>query len=226
MRLRMLIFMLLTLLLGSVVPGSAAQLNAAAEISGEIVNGLRKLVITPGKENNFVIYRGDYVQPEIVDVDNFALLIPELQVQKQFPVKAGEKAYIKMKKTGLFNFTAGTVSGTLQVIDYAAASYRELSSDEAGKILQNTNPLILDVRTQREFQQSHIEGANLLPVQVLQQYIDKLEPYKNQDILIYCATGNRSTVASRLLIESGFMKIYNLRHGISDWSQRGYPVTR
>ena len=226
MQLRMLIFMLLALLLGGVVPGSAAQMAAVAEISGEIVNGLRVLSITPGKENNFVIYRGDYIQPKIAGVDSFAVLIPELHVQKQFPVKADEKAYIKMKKTGLFNFTAGTVSGTLQVIDYAAASYQELSSNEAGKILQNTNPLILDVRTQMEFQRGHIEGANLLPVQVLQQYIDKLEPYKNQDILIYCATGNRSTVASRLLIESGFMKIYNLRHGISDWSQRGYPVTR
>ena len=226
MQLRMLIFILLALLLGGVVPGSAAQMAAVAEISGEIVNGLRVLSITPGKENNFVIYRGDYIQPKIAGVDSFAVLIPELHVQKQFPVKADEKAYIKMKKTGLFNFTAGTVSGTLQVIDYAAASYQELSSNEAGKILQNTNPLILDVRTQMEFQRGHIEGANLLPVQVLQQYIDKLEPYKNQDILIYCATGNRSTVASRLLIESGFMKIYNLRHGISDWSQRGYPVTR
>ena len=213
-------FMMLTLLIGLNVQSSAAQ------ISGEIVNGLRLLTLSPGKINNFIIYRGDYIQPVSKGVDSFELLIPDLKVQKKFPVQEGEKAYVKMKKPGVYRFTAGATAGSIQVIEYSAASYAELSAVDADKILQNTNPLVLDVRTQMEFQQGYIQGASLLPVQVLQQNIHKLEPYKNQDILIYCATGNRSTVASRLLIEAGFMKIYNLRYGIVDWAKRGYPVAR
>ncbi len=57
-------------------------------------------------------------------------------------------------------------------------------------------------------------------MQVLQQNIQKLAADKNQDILIYSATGNRSTVAWRMVIESGLKKIYNLRYGISDGAKR------
>lgn len=208
------------------VQGAIAQSANEVQISGKIVEGLRLLTIEPGQANDFVIYRGDYIQPTLSGQDSFTIKIPQLKVEKTFPVKKGERAYIKMKKPGTYTFTAGSVSGTLKVIEYSAASYTELSAEQANKILQNTNPLILDVRTPGEFKQGFIEGANLLPVQVIHQYIQKLEPYKNQDILIYCATGNRSTVASRLLIESGFKKIYNMRYGIADWGKRGYRVVK
>jgi len=47
-----------------------------------------------------------------------------------------------------------------------------------------------------------------------------------RDILIYCATGNRSTVASKILNDSGFKQIYNLRYGIYSWSKEKFPVIR
>ena len=144
------------------------------------------LPLTAGEDNRAVIYRGDYVQPQIAGVETFEMAVPELQVTKRFPVPEGERAYIKMKKVGTFAFTAGPASGT---------SYTAVSAEEAAQILENTAPLILDVRTEQEFREGYIQGANLLPVQVLQQVIDRLEPYKQQDIFIYCATGNRSTVA-------------------------------
>lgn len=209
-----------------IVQTAVAQTDNKPDISGKIVGGLRLLTIEPEQTNDFVIYRGDYIQPSLSGQSQFTIAIPELKIEKAFPAKEGERAYIKMKKPGSYKFTAGTVSGTIRVIEYTASSYTELSAEQAGKILQNTNPLILDVRTPEEFKQGYIQGANLLPVQVIQQYIKKLEPYKNQDIFIYCATGNRSTVASRLLIEAGFKKIYNLRYGVSDWVKRGHPVVR
>jgi len=221
------ISLLLAVLLSCFIFQSAvAQEQRDEKISGEIRGGLRLLTLQPGQANDLVIYRGDYIQPSIVGLERFVIAIPELDITKTFPVKEGEKDYIKMKKPGNYSFSAGIASGTIKVIDYAAASYNELSTEQAVKVLQNTNPLILDVRTQGEFQQGHIEGANLLPVQALQQNMQSLAAYKDQDIFIYCATGNRSTVASRILIEAGFKKIYNLRYGISDWAQRGNPVVR
>jgi rhodanese-related sulfurtransferase len=221
------ISLLLVALLGCfIVASGVAQVDSNAQISGKVVNGLRLLTLLPGQENEVVIYRGDYIQPSISGLDHFTIEIPELNLMKTFPAKEGERAYIKMKNAGIDSFSAGIVRGTIKVIEYTAASYTELSAEQTFRLLQNTNPLVLDVRTQGEFSRGYLQGANLLPVQVLRENISKLAEYKNQDILIYCATGNRSTVASRLLIESGFKKIYNLRYGISDWERCGYSVVR
>lgn len=223
---KIMILLIAVLLSCLTIQSTLAQEVKEKNISGEIVGGLRLLSIEPDQANNFVIYRGDYIQPNISGQSHFTIEIPGLKIKKAFPAKEGERPYIKMKKPGRYDFTAGTVRGTLEVIEYTATSYTELTAEQAGKILQNTTPLILDVRTPDEFKQGYIQSANLLPVQVLQQYIKRLEPHKNQDIFIYCATGNRSTVASRILIKSGFKKIYNLRYGISDWAKRGYPVVQ
>jgi rhodanese-related sulfurtransferase len=45
-------------------------------------------------------------------------------------------------------------------------------------------------------------------------------------VLIYCATGNRSTVAAKILIDNGFKRIFNLRRGISGWEQEKLPVVQ
>jgi len=223
---KIMILLLIALLSYLTIQNTFAQEVREQNISGEIVGGLRLLSIEPKQVNDFVIYRGDYIQPSVSGQKHFTIEIPDLKITKTFPANEGERAYIKMKKPGSYDFTAGTIRGTIKVIEYTATSYTELSAEQAGQVLQNTTPLILDVRTPGEFKQGYIQGANLLPVQVIQQHIKKLESHKDQDIFIYCATGNRSTVASRILIKSGFKKIYNLRYGISDWAKRGYPVVQ
>lgn len=45
-------------------------------------------------------------------------------------------------------------------------------------------------------------------------------------ILVYCATGNRSTVAAKILIDNGFKRIFNLRQGISGWERDKHPVVQ
>lgn len=86
------------------------------------------------------------------------------------------------------------------------------------------DPIILDVRTPWEYEQGHLPEARLIPVQSLQNRVDELEEHKNRDILVYCRSGNRSTVASKLLIDEGFNRIYNLRYGILEWEQKGYSL--
>ncbi len=76
--------------------------------------------------------------------------------------------------------------------------------------------IILDVRTQAEYEQGHIQDAMLLPVDSiiagdLESLLDK-----NQIILVYCRSGNRSSTASKALVEAGYTKVYDFG-GISDW---------
>lgn len=111
-----------------------------------------------------------------------------------------------------------------KAVDIEGPGYWELSSDEADDLIKNINPFILDVRTKGEYLKGHLEDAYLLPVQILEREIGLIEQYKDQDILIYCRSGNRSTVASKILLNAGFTNVYNLRYGLNEWTAEGYPV--
>ncbi len=111
-----------------------------------------------------------------------------------------------------------------KAVDFEGLGYWELSSDEGADLIKNIDPFILDVRTKGEYLEGHLEDAYLLPVQILEREIGLIEKYKDQDILIYCRSGNRSTAASKILLDAGFTNVYNLRYGINEWTAKGYPV--
>jgi rhodanese-related sulfurtransferase len=101
-----------------------------------------------------------------------------------------------------------------------------LTANEAANLIRDQSPLILDVRTPQEYSSGRIENSFLIPVQELQTRYAELSEYKNDDIFVYCATGNRSTVAAKILIDNGFTRIHNLRYGIYEWAKNGLPVIR
>lgn len=95
------------------------------------------------------------------------------------------------------------------------AGYRNVSSDEAKKLIDNKEVVVLDVRTPDEFHAGHIPGAALIPVQELEGRLDELE--KDQAYLVVCRSGHRSVQASEILTGKGFTKIYNLTEGMNSW---------
>ena len=196
--------------------------------SGILVQGYRILPIELTVDDvNLVVYRGDYIKFNFDGtVGDPILQIPDLSINQELPEGLDEAPYFKMKTMGHFAFSLGGVAGNIQVIEYKQPHYREIDAGEAAELLQNLSPLLLDVRTRAEFNNGHIKNAILIPVQELQKRVGELSDYKHHDILIYCATGNRSTVSSKILIDKGFKRIYNLRYGITDWAGRNYPVVR
>lgn len=80
---------------------------------------------------------------------------------------------------------------------------------------------LLDVRLPDEFASGHIADSINIPVQVLAQRLEELP--RNQPIVIYCRSGNRSAQAARLLAAAGFTNLYDLG-GIIDWTAAGYPI--
>ncbi len=105
-------------------------------------------------------------------------------------------------------------------------AYENLDSKSFYKMIQQEkNIIILDVRTPEEYaKDGHIPNSILIPVQVLPQYIKDLEKFKDKKILVYCRSGNRSSVASKFLEQNGFKNVYNLKYGIIDWKKEGLPV--
>ena len=103
--------------------------------------------------------------------------------------------------------------------------YGEVSAELAKKLIEKGPDLIiLDVRTQSEYESGHIEKAILIPLAELPSRLNELNP--EDELLVYCRTGNRSSQAVEILEANGFEKIYHLANGISEWTNSGYPVVQ
>lgn len=217
------IFLVVLLLFGSST--LLCQVGAAETISGQIITGYRVLDIAPDTEvNNFTVYRGDYIKFSFPEkFGSLPLAIPDMKYSGTLLPAHDKSPFFKMKATGRYAFTLGQTSGMIRVVDLVRTNYTEVSADEAAVLLANIKPFILDVRTPGEYQQLHIADTTLIPIQQLQARIGELESKKHEDIFIYCATGNRSTVAARILADRGFKRIYNLRYGVNDYARKGYP---
>lgn len=200
---------------------------ATPGISGFLDGGLRVLTIDPQKQDQkFTIYRGDYVRAERPDGATFQLQIPALEVDKTFPTPASDTPYFKVPEPGVFEFKAGRAAGVIEAIEYRATAYREVTASEAAEFIRNLDPVILDVRTRREFVGGHLKDAKLVPIHTLQSQLADLAPYRDQPVLLYCRTGNRSTVAAKILVDQGFSNVVNLRRGIVEWARAGLPIER
>ena len=84
--------------------------------------------------------------------------------------------------------------------------------------------IILDVRTQSEYDAGHLSNSILMPVAEIEENIEDLLPYQNRTILVHCQSGSRSLTASNILISYHFSRIYNMLGGYSDWVASGYPT--
>ena len=93
-----------------------------------------------------------------------------------------------------------------------------VSAEEANKLIRENNKLIiLDVRSNEEYESGHIPGAKLIPVQVLSDRINELKEYKANPILVYCHSGGRSPKAVNYLLANSFTEIYHLNRGLASW---------
>ena len=96
-------------------------------------------------------------------------------------------------------------------------SYRQVSMDEAIDIMnQQTGYIILDVRRVDEFASGHIPGAINIPNESIGTNEIPQLPDKDQMILVYCRSGNRSKQASQKLVALGYTNIVEFG-GILDW---------
>lgn len=95
--------------------------------------------------------------------------------------------------------------------------YQSISAQQA-KTLMDENPgcVILDVRTREEFEGGHIPGALLLPNEEIGSDEISQLPDKDQMILVYCRSGNRSKQAAQKLAELGYQNVYEFG-GITSW---------
>ena len=97
------------------------------------------------------------------------------------------------------------------------AVYLNITAQEAKQIMDaQEGYVILDVRTQEEYDQGHIPGAILIPDYEIRERAEEVLTDKDQLILVYCRSGRRSKNASQILVELGYTNIREFG-GIIDW---------
>ncbi|NNL43677.1 MAG: rhodanese-like domain-containing protein [Desulfobacterales bacterium] len=102
----------------------------------------------------------------------------------------------------------------------------KMAADLIAKHKNNSDFIILDVRTPREFRNGHIEEAILLDF-YSKTYTDELNRLdKSKTYLIYCRSGNRSGKTLDLIKNMGFNQVYNMDKGIRGWLSMGFPVVK
>lgn len=98
-----------------------------------------------------------------------------------------------------------------------AGTYTQISQDEAMEMMEKDDGhVIVDVRTQEEYDEGHIPDAVLIPNETIADSPPAELPDKDQIILIYCRRGNRSKDASQKLADMGYTNIYEFG-GIETW---------
>ena len=97
------------------------------------------------------------------------------------------------------------------------AVYMNITAKEAKEIMDSQKGyVILDTRTQEEYDESHIPGAIVIPHDQIREKAESVLTDKNQLILVYCRSGRRSKIAAEALAELGYTNIKEFG-GIIDW---------
>ena len=121
-----------------------------------------------------------------------------------------------MQKLIPFLLSLLLLAGCAAPVD-SEASYQQISMDEAIAIMESESDyIILDVRTTEEFADKHIPDAINIPNETIGTAEIPELPDKDQLILVYCRSGNRSKQASEKLVSLGYTNIVEFG-GINDW---------
>ena len=88
--------------------------------------------------------------------------------------------------------------------------------------LRDQGAFVLDVRTQDEWNQAHIQGATLVTLDQLESNLTLIP--KDQQVVVYCHSGNRSSEARDILLKDGYPQVTSVTGGISEWIAEGFPT--
>ena len=98
-----------------------------------------------------------------------------------------------------------------------ALSYEQINGAEAKALMdRESGYIIIDARTQSEYDEGHIPGAILIPEYEIAQRAENELPDKKQLILVYCRSGRRSKIAAEELVKLGYTNVKEFG-GIIDW---------
>lgn len=104
--------------------------------------------------------------------------------------------------------------------------FSSIGPSAAISIINDQNPLLLDVREMAEIKGGMLNDALHIPLSSINKRLSELDKYKGGSVLVYCRSGNRSGSVCRTLNGRGFEKVYNLSGGIMAWQDAHLPIKK
>ena len=188
------------------------------EVDGELMDGVRVVELS-GSLSDVHVYRGETLRLTLKADGEIILAAPDFEAEENGDGVVSIE--LKAVSVGSFdivdNLGSAEQRASLVVSAYAQQNvYKSVSAAEFEAAMTG-DYLLLDVRTQSEYDSGHIKGALLIPHSELSRRLDEIAEYDR--ILVYCAAGNRSVAASQILIEAGFGEVNDLAGGYSAWQR-------
>jgi rhodanese-related sulfurtransferase len=150
-------------------------------------------------------------------------------------MKAGKKRAAALSGYALalilaVGVVASAPAGLEVALAGASPDIKTLSIEEGYALVKENgdNPdfVVIDVRTDAEFREGHLEKAlnHDYYADAFREDLDALD--RTKTYFVYCRSGSRSARAVEVMGELGFMKLFNLNGGYVEWEKKGYPVAR
>jgi len=105
-----------------------------------------------------------------------------------------------------------------------ATPLAEISPQQAAQIVEAENAVIIDVRTQSEWDAGHIPGAIHIPLSEVKGRLGEFKEFEGKELVMQCRSGKRSAAAGKILLAAGYEDVSNLSGGINAWSKAKLPV--
>jgi rhodanese-related sulfurtransferase len=107
----------------------------------------------------------------------------------------------------------------------AVTGGKKLGPMEAVRLINDREPVVVDVRPAADFKKGHLLNAMSLPLAKLEERASEIAKDKSKPVIVYCALGGTSVEAALKLRKLGFSEVYPLRGGINGWLGANLPVT-
>ena len=113
-----------------------------------------------------------------------------------------------------------------QLLEQARAVVPEVSPESvAARLRADDAPVLLDVRDPDETAEGHLPGAVLVPRGYLELRVERMVD-REREVVVYCASGVRSLLSARALLDLGYARVSSLAGGYGRWSDLRLPRVR
>lgn len=136
----------------------------------------------------------------------------------------GEFVMNNLALVALF-FASGVMLFWPEIMKLAGVGGAEIGTLEATRLM-NQGSLVLDVRDEKEFAAGHLPRARHIPLRDLSGRLNEIGKFKDKPVIVTCRSGARAGAACRLLRNSGFKNVFQLKGGVAAWQQASLPVEK
>jgi rhodanese-related sulfurtransferase len=108
--------------------------------------------------------------------------------------------------------------------DVSKGEVKLVTAEEMQTLLEQKDVQLVDVRTPEEYKEGYIANSQNIDFNspTFEKDIEKLD--KTKPVILYCKAGGRSLKCSQKLLDAGFIKIYDLEGGITQWKFKGFDI--